>query len=145
MKFKQNRYDPCVYNKITKDGSVTIRVHVDDSKISSRSQKQLKATIDHLRQIYGEITVHWGPDYDYLGMILMNHPEKNKVALSMRGYVEGCIEEFEQENPNQALKIVMTPATDNLFQVRSGEDTNVFVKTEGNAISFTCCEAFVFS
>jgi len=39
--FKQNKYDPCVYNKRTIDGAVTIRVHVDDLKISSRSKVHL--------------------------------------------------------------------------------------------------------
>jgi hypothetical protein len=39
MGFKQNRYDPCVYNKETTEGTVTIRVHVDDLKISSKSKK----------------------------------------------------------------------------------------------------------
>ncbi len=39
MNFTQNQYDPCVYNKKTEDGTVTIRVHVDDLKISARSMK----------------------------------------------------------------------------------------------------------
>jgi hypothetical protein len=39
MGFKQNQYDPCVYNRgSNKEEDVTIRVHVDDLKFSSRSK-----------------------------------------------------------------------------------------------------------
>jgi hypothetical protein len=51
MNFQQNRYDPCVYNNRTQDGVVTIRVHVDDLKISSKSRKQLEHTIKRLRNL----------------------------------------------------------------------------------------------
>jgi hypothetical protein len=52
MHFMQNKYDPCVYNRQTPDGVVTIRVHVDDLKISAQSKKQLEYTIEQLRRIW---------------------------------------------------------------------------------------------
>jgi hypothetical protein len=42
MGFVRNAYDTCIYNKRTKEGSVTIRTHVDDLKVSSRASKQLE-------------------------------------------------------------------------------------------------------
>jgi hypothetical protein len=119
MNFKQNGYDPCVYNKRTNEGSVAIRVHVDDLKISARSQKQLNLVIEQLREIYDEITVHSGLEHDYLGMILTYHPGQQSVTLNMTKYVEGCIEEFVMENEGIVLKKVVTPATSNLFRVRN--------------------------
>lgn len=48
MKFVQNMYDPCVYNKQTEDRKVTIIIHVDDLKISAGSKKQLEEVIENL-------------------------------------------------------------------------------------------------
>jgi hypothetical protein len=76
MGFKQNRYDRCVYNKETTEGTVMIRVHVDDLKISSKSKEQLDMTITKIKEVYGEITEHHGNEHNYLGMILVYHPEK---------------------------------------------------------------------
>ncbi len=28
--FKRNPYDPCIYNKKTREGAITVRTHVDD-------------------------------------------------------------------------------------------------------------------
>jgi hypothetical protein len=41
MSFVRNRYDPCVYNKKAKNGMVTARTHVDDIKLSAKSEKKL--------------------------------------------------------------------------------------------------------
>ncbi len=132
MNFEQNRYDLCVYNKKTKDGMVTIRTHVDDLKISSSSKQQLEHTIEQLQNIYGEITVHIGLEHDYLGMILVYHPEQKRITLNMSKYTEGCIEEFEQSSEGQVLKIVSTPATDNLYRIRKEEDTTLLSKEKSN-------------
>jgi hypothetical protein len=45
MEFKKNACDPCIYNKKTADGIVTIRTHVDDLKVLSRSTKLLQEVI----------------------------------------------------------------------------------------------------
>jgi hypothetical protein len=105
-----------------KNGSITTRVHVDDLKISARSVKQLESTIKQLKDIYGEITVHRGMSHDYLGMLLTYHHEEQSVTVDMKNYVEGCIEEFEQEHPKIVMKEATTPATDNLFKVRVDEE-----------------------
>ncbi len=125
MSFQQNKYDPCVYNRRTPNGNTTIRVHVDDLKISSTSRKQLEITIEELRRIYGELTIHWGPEHDYLGMIITYHPNQKRISLNMQKYVEGIIEEFEGDNADQKIKLVKTPVTENLFQVRKQNNDNI--------------------
>ncbi len=115
--FKRNAYDPCVYNKITSDGAVTIRTHVDDLKASSRSRKQLEKFIDSLREIYGEITMHPGNEHDYLGMILKYDRDKKMVHINMKKYIDGCLEEFKEDVPGMVYKKVASPASEYLFQV----------------------------
>lgn len=83
MGFKHNQYDPCIYNKLTPDGSVTIRTHVDDLKVSSRSNKQLDKAIQDLTDIYKEITVHRGTTHDYLGMVMTYDKSKQSVTIDM--------------------------------------------------------------
>ncbi len=51
MRFKRNQYEPCIYNKRTTDGAITVRTHVDDLKASCRSMKQLEKLIQDLRHI----------------------------------------------------------------------------------------------
>lgn len=65
------------------DGIVMIRVHVDDLKISLRSKAQLETVVKQLKMIYGEITVHYGNENDYLGMVLSYHPDQKKILLKI--------------------------------------------------------------
>jgi hypothetical protein len=51
MGFVRNQCDPCIYNKNTEEGQVTIRTHVDDLKVSSVLMKQLDIVIESLRTI----------------------------------------------------------------------------------------------
>ena len=86
MGFVRNRYDPCVYNKCTEQRQVTIRTHVDDLKISSRTEDQLNMTIDELRSIYQQITVHEEKSHDYLGMIMMHDVKNQSIRIDMKKY-----------------------------------------------------------
>jgi hypothetical protein len=137
MKFERNRYDPCVYNRQTKNGGVTIRVHVDDLKISSRSRKQLMETIQQLQNIYKEITVHEGLSHDYLGILITYKPEEQSVTLDMKNYIEGCINEFMQENQDVVLRSIATPATDNLFKIRSKDEAILLGKEKAKMFHST--------
>jgi UDP-2,3-diacylglucosamine pyrophosphatase LpxH len=76
MGFKRNQYDPCVYNKETNDGVITAHTHVDDIKISSKSEKQLDIVVNDFIKHYKEITVHKEDSHDYLGMV-MSHDIEN--------------------------------------------------------------------
>jgi len=132
MGFKQNRYDPCVYNKETTEGTVTIRVHVDDLKISSKSKEQISKAIMKLKGVYREITVHHGNEHDYLGMILMYQPEERKNTLNMKNYVKAIIEEFEQANLDDTVKQVKTPASNNLFRVRKENEASYLMQDKSS-------------
>jgi len=127
MKFKQNQYDPCVYNRRVGEDVITIQIHVDDLKISSRSKKLLEETVDRLKKAYGEITVHYGDEHDYLGMVLSYNPQQKTITLNMRKYIEAMIHQFEQENVDE-IKIVKTPANNKLFQTRKNADSLMILK-----------------
>jgi len=121
MQFVQNKYDRCVYNKLTEDGMVTIKTHVNDLKVSSKTKKQIQHVIDRLREIYKEITVQEDDTHDYLGVIMEHDREVGSVKINMGSYIETTIEGFKEEEPHEKLKTVTTPATNNLLKTRDGE------------------------
>ncbi len=118
--FIRNKYDPCIYNKRTPDGVITIQTHVDDLKASSRSMRQLEKFIMDLKHIYKEITVHRGNTHDYLGMVMTYDQEKQSVKIDMERYIRESIQDFEEAEPEVKLKDVATPVTENLFKTRTG-------------------------
>ena len=111
MDFVRNKKD-------TRDGKVTIRTHVDDLKVSSKSRKQIQIVIDKLREIYKEITVHEGDVHDYLGMVMEHDREKRSVKINMEKYIADTIQALKEDDPDVHLKVVTTPATNNLFKTR---------------------------
>jgi hypothetical protein len=118
MGFVQNSYDPCVYNKIINGDRITIKTHVDDLKISAVTKENVIWTIEKLREMYHEITVHDGDTHYYLGMVMEHNRESKSVKINMKKYIVGTIEEFSGEEPKESLKIVTTAATNNLFRTR---------------------------
>jgi hypothetical protein len=134
--FRRNQYDPCIYNKKTANGVITIRTHVDDLKASCRSMKQLEKFIQELKEVYKEITVHRGQVHDYLGMVMTYDQAKQSVMIDMERYIQESIRDFQEDNPDVKWKIVSTPATDNLFKTRENgvnklnkKDAGVFHST----------------
>jgi hypothetical protein len=124
--FKQNQYDPCVYNKREKQDMTTIRTHVDDFKISSKSKEKIEEVVSKLRAVYGEITVHYGNKHDYLGMLLIYQPEEKTNILNLKQYVEGFLDQFELDNSDEKIKTVKTPVSDHLFNARkNGEEVKL--------------------
>ncbi|MFN9979591.1 MAG: reverse transcriptase domain-containing protein, partial [bacterium] len=87
MDFVKNHYDPCVYNRATEDGLVTIRTHVDDLKVSGRTKEQVQEVIKQLKDIYKEITVQDGEIHDYLGMIMEHDRKTRTVKINMNKYI----------------------------------------------------------
>jgi len=130
MNFERNKYDPRVYNKITKKGTVTIRTHVDNLKVSCKAWSEIQQVIDQLRDIYKEIAVHEGDEHDYFGMIMTHDREQGTAKINMEKYIEGTIKTFLDEEPEK-LRQVMTPATNNLFQTRDGESAKLSKKRAG--------------
>jgi hypothetical protein len=127
MNFRQNQYDPCVYNKKVGENIMTIRIHVDNLKVSCKSKELLEEVVEQLRKAYGEITVHYGDEHDYLGMVLSYNTQQKTITLNMKKYVEEMLVQFGQENDDQ-IKIVKTPANNNLFQTRKTTESMVLTK-----------------
>jgi hypothetical protein len=113
------------------------RVHVDDLKMSSGSRKQLESTVNQLRKIYRERTVHQGNEHDHLGMVLTYEPEKRNITLSMRSYIQGVLEHFAQDNDDEEIKVMKTPVNDNLFQVRKKTDARSLSKHRARQFHLT--------
>jgi len=81
--------------------------------------KEILIVIEQLRKIYDEITVHEGDEYDYLGMIMTHNRENKSVRINMEKYIEGVIDVFLMDEPDEPVKIVATSVTNNLFKVRN--------------------------
>jgi len=119
MNFLRNKYDPCVYNRENEDGTVTtIKTHVDDLKVLSKSSEQLQNIVKELKDIYQEITIHEGDTHDYLGMIMTYDKVRKCIKINMEKYIEGILSGFRDDDPDEKVKPVSTPDTNNLFKTR---------------------------
>ena len=64
-------YDPCLVNKWTDGGQLTVVWSVDDMKVSHKNKEEVKIFIEYTKVIYGEETpVARGKKHKYLGMDL---------------------------------------------------------------------------
>ncbi len=68
--FKINPYDPCVANKWTRGGQLTVTWHVDDLKVSHRDTRCVTETIQWLSSLYGDLKEQRGKVHNYLGITL---------------------------------------------------------------------------
>ena len=89
MGFKQNKYDLCVANKRINDNICTVAWHVDDLKISHKSQEVVKEIIEQLEIEYGKMTVTTGNVHNYCGMTLIFEDES--VKINMQEYLKDTI------------------------------------------------------
>ncbi len=87
----------------------------------------LEETVDQLKRAYGEITVQYGDEHDYLGMVLSYNPQQKTITLNIRKYMEDLIHQFEQETVDE-IKIVKRPANNNLFQTKKDADSMLLSK-----------------
>ena len=113
--FVRNDYELCVYNKVCDGIQCTAAVHVDDLIITSADQRMIDGLCDGLKGRYGEITRHDGPVLNYLGMVF-DLSVSGEVWMSMQGYTDDTI------TYAGVLGRARSPATDGLFDVRSGVD-----------------------
>jgi hypothetical protein len=56
---------------------------------------------------------------------------KEILKINMEKYIEGTIKTFLNEEPDEKLRQVMTPATNNLFRTRDGESAKLSKKRAG--------------
>jgi predicted patatin/cPLA2 family phospholipase len=105
MNFVRNKYDTCVYNRRNENGEVTtIKTHVNDLKVPSKSKTNLDRVVKELKDIYKEIMVHEGNTHNYLGMIMTYDKEKKCVRINMEKYIEEIINVFKENEPDKKIK-----------------------------------------
>ena len=68
--FKINLYDRCVTKKILGGEQMIVVFHVDDMKVSHKSDKAITKVIEYLNGIYPGLKELRGNVHDYLGMRL---------------------------------------------------------------------------
>ena len=110
--FKLNPYDQCVANMNIEGSQCTIAWHVDDLKISHKSEHVIDGVLDYLAGFYGKLSITRGNRHTYVGMDL-HFPGNGTVEISMRHYLEEALEMF----PSELTGNVNSPAADYLFEV----------------------------
>ena len=120
--FTVNPYDSCVVNKQIDGTQFTICWHVDDLKLSHKSDHVVNDIIHHLQKEFGKespLTIKRGRIFeDYLGM-RMDFSKRGKVIFSMTEYIERIIDEC----PSELLKgPCSTPAANHLFRVNESDN-----------------------
>jgi hypothetical protein len=127
--FALNPYDPCVANKVINGTKFTVVWHVDDIKMLHVDEKEVSKLITWLKSIYGEdIRVSRGRVHDYLGMTL-DFTNKVEVKVTMIDYLKGVINDF----PEIITGTAITPATNNLFDVRPEDERKVLGEEQARA------------
>ena len=89
---------------------MTVSFHVDDLKVTCKSELEITKFILYLGKLYGnKITVNQGDVHNYLGMDL-DSSEKSKgiVKISMINYVEKILQDF----PEQIKSTSSSPAAE---------------------------------
>ena len=51
--FVINPYDPCITNKWTSKGQLTVVWHVDNTKVSHKNKEEVKKFLEYMKGIYG--------------------------------------------------------------------------------------------
>ena len=118
--FVVNPYDPCVANKTINGSQMTITWHVDDLKVSHKSEKVIDDFIKWVEDKYGDpqigqVKAVKGKKHDYLAMNL-DYSEDGKVKIDMTDYVKGILEAYPDPVKNRK---VASPANENLFKVNA--------------------------
>ena len=107
--FTFNPYDPCVCNRSTPKGRITLLTHVDDCLISSPNECFIDSLLEEVKSVYPQITIHRGRKLPFLGMIIdLSTP--GVAIISMDKYVEDLLSGME-------TRTYSSPATPELFSV----------------------------
>lgn len=115
--FEENPYDACTMNKIIDGEQATIVWHVDDLKISHKSEQCVRSILSDLESEFGKVsplTTTLGKVHDYLGMTIDYSVDK-KVRFTMFDYLHEIIENLPEHLI--ATRNTTSPAADHLFTV----------------------------
>ena len=97
MAFDINPYDPCVANKIVSAHQITICWHVDDLKVSHKSEDAVTALALKMASLYGpKKTISRGKVHEYLRMDIDWLTKPGVMIVSMVKYLQKIIEELPE-------------------------------------------------
>lgn len=113
--FISNEYDQCVFNSNV-GKQVTIIVHVDDLIITSQDAESIDRVCTALQEAYGEMQINKSKKHSYLGMSL--DFVDDTVVITMSNFIDDLLSSSNVEGT------VVSPAANNLFQVREAELLN---------------------
>jgi ABC-type transport system involved in cytochrome bd biosynthesis, ATPase and permease components len=111
MGFEANPYDPCVMNRNIQGSQCTVAWHVDDLKISHKSQAIVDRMLKRLSDIYGDLSITRGSKHTFVGMDL--EFKNGEVTVGMESYLHESIEAF----PEEINKKVNSPAASHLYNI----------------------------
>jgi len=100
---------------LVREVQVTVCIYVDDLIITCAKVDVIDEVLKKLSEVYIDLTVHKGAVHSYLGQTF-DFSTPKKVKVTMEGYVEDLLEEYEVEG------CAATPATDKLFVVSSDSE-----------------------
>jgi hypothetical protein len=109
--FKHNPLQPCVFNKGTPGGQITIGIFVDDLFITIDPGISPNSLLTHLTDTYGTVKVHTGKIHSFLGMTF-DLSTTGECNISMAGYISDLL------RLTGVTTKAASPAAAQLFQVR---------------------------
>ena len=131
--FNINPYDVCVANKMVEDKQITVTWHVDDLKVSHKSEKVVNQFINLMRSKFktdgvSKVKINREKIITYLGMKL-DYSVDGELTVDMKEYVQEMVTDF---STMANLKKSKTPAASYLFDISkdaealSEQDATVF-------------------
>ena len=113
----KNPQDMCVFNRIESDGSQsTLVIHVDDMKITAKTESHLDTIINEVQLKYPKLEVHRGRVFNYLGMVF-DYSTAGCVKITMPNFTEALLD-FCKE----LYGVAPTPAKENLFKIDANSE-----------------------
>ena len=128
--FEPNPYDNCVMNKQIDGSQCTIMFHVDDLKISHKSEDVVTMIINALSDKFGGImplSISRGKLHDYLGMTF-NYETPGQVMIHMYQYIHEMLKSIPDKYKEGIGSA--TPAPSNLYDIRDESADKVELLSE---------------
>jgi hypothetical protein len=97
--YHQARNTPCLFKH--ESNSVSFTLVVDDFMIKYKDKSDADHLMQTLRKLY-KITEDWAAEQKYVGITFSHDLTKNKITMSMPGYVNKAIERFRAQDIPEA-------------------------------------------
>lgn len=110
--YKQNPYEPCIFNKWHHDRQVksTVALYVDDLFISCRSGEVIEEMLAWLKEQFEELTITRGLIHQFTGMTF-DFTVPNKVFVSMERLINDLLKS------NGITELASKPYNEKLFHI----------------------------